>query len=306
MSKYAFYIAYDGPALAHSQMDVRELAPALLALSDLFDEANKVLNDGRATIRLNVQGSFKSGCFGIDLIVFQGAVKSLLSCLPGREDIATAADIAALLGFSAIGGAGGLARLLKLLRGRKITKIEMKDGKAIVYIDNEHFETEEKVIELLRNTRIRQAFEDAITKPLKVDGIDTVGIAESADRESFAIIIEEEEAEYFMAPSIDDEELGERDYETTLQLVGLSFQENNKWRFSDGASLFHALLADPVFLKRIDAHEAVFAKGDIITALIREKQKITKDGIKTDRTIMKVLDHQSAVRQLRLPIVGQE
>jgi len=31
-----FRITYDGPALASHEMDVRELAPALLAMSDLL------------------------------------------------------------------------------------------------------------------------------------------------------------------------------------------------------------------------------------------------------------------------------
>lgn len=306
MSKYAFYIAYDGPALANSQMDVRELAPALLALSDLFDEANKVLNDGKATINLNVQGSFKSGCFGIDLVVFQGIAKSIFSHFSNQDPIATAAEIAGLLGISAASGVHGLMRILKWARGRKIEKVEIKDHKATIYIDDEHFETEEKIIKLLQNARIRQAIEDAITKPLEVDGIDTVGIAESADQKAPSILIIREEAGYFQTPPVEDEDLSEREYETTLQLVGLSFQENNKWRFSDGASIFHASLADPVFLKKINAHQAVFAKDDIIKAIVREQQRLTKDGIKTQRTLIKVLEHQGAVRQLRLPIIEQD
>ena len=69
MSSHSFYIAYDGPALVTNEMDVRELAPALLALSDVFNEANAVLNGERANVQLNVKGSFKSGCFGIERFI---------------------------------------------------------------------------------------------------------------------------------------------------------------------------------------------------------------------------------------------
>ena len=57
MSSFLFYIAYDGPALESNEMPVRELAPALLALSDAFDEANAVVNAkqiGRASCRERV------------------------------------------------------------------------------------------------------------------------------------------------------------------------------------------------------------------------------------------------------------
>lgn len=105
---------------------------------------------------------------------------------------------------------------------------------------------------------------------------------------------------------VEDEQLSEREYETSLQLIGLSFQERNKWRFSDGASPFFADIADQNFLQKINSHQVVFAKDDIIRAKILERQKLTKDGIKTERSLTKVLGHRSAALQLGLPIVMPE
>ena len=76
--KKIFYVVYDGPALASHEMDVRELAPALLAFSSLFEEANSILNRDRAKITLNVKGSFKVGCFGFELSVVQDTLQRFL------------------------------------------------------------------------------------------------------------------------------------------------------------------------------------------------------------------------------------
>jgi hypothetical protein len=38
--------------------------------------------------------------------------------------------------------------------------------------------------------------------------------------------------------------MGKTEYETNLQLVSLSFREDNKWRFSEGATTFYATIAE--------------------------------------------------------------
>ena len=62
-----FHIIYDGPALKNNEIDVKDLAPSLLAISDAIEEANKILNRGRAKVVLNIKASFKTGSFGVDL-----------------------------------------------------------------------------------------------------------------------------------------------------------------------------------------------------------------------------------------------
>jgi hypothetical protein len=46
-----FHIIYDGPALSSNEMDVKDLAPSLIALAEVFEEANENLNKGRTNIR---------------------------------------------------------------------------------------------------------------------------------------------------------------------------------------------------------------------------------------------------------------
>jgi hypothetical protein len=57
-------VVYDGPALAEHAMDVRDLAPALLAIAETLEEANTVLNGNRAQVRVQVHASFKTRAAG--------------------------------------------------------------------------------------------------------------------------------------------------------------------------------------------------------------------------------------------------
>lgn len=54
MAKSSYVISYDGPALSDGTMDVRDLAPALLATSSLFTVACQVLYGKDHKIKVNV------------------------------------------------------------------------------------------------------------------------------------------------------------------------------------------------------------------------------------------------------------
>ena len=70
MSKVAFQLRYDGPALSEHGMDVADLAPALLALGDLIKRANANVN-GDAKVNLIVQSDFEHKCFQVSLELVQ-------------------------------------------------------------------------------------------------------------------------------------------------------------------------------------------------------------------------------------------
>lgn len=299
MSSFSFFIAYDGPALAESQMDINDLAPALLSLSDAFSEANTALNGDKAEIHLNVKGSFKTGCFGIDLSVTQSLLATL-SSLVSEESISKAADIATLIGFASGTGISLLA-LIRRLKNRKINKIESQDGKCTLYIDEEQLVVETKVLKLYQNYKIRNALDNAIRKPLEKKGINSFACS---DKQGGKIVeaITKEEANYFTCPKEEPENLGEEEHETTLQLLSPNFQEGNKWRFSDGSATFFAKISDRKFLDAIDNREYLFGKGDILKVRIREKKRLETDRcMSSEKEIIKVISFRPPNIQLKLP-----
>ncbi|WP_319000513.1 hypothetical protein [Burkholderia metallica] len=85
-----FRATYDGPALESSEMDVRELAPALLAIGDLLDASTRALCGNQVRPQVNVRGSFKTGSFGIDFTLATSLPGRMRDMLSGHEGTALA------------------------------------------------------------------------------------------------------------------------------------------------------------------------------------------------------------------------
>ncbi|MGJ8526110.1 hypothetical protein LMG33818_001858 [Halomonadaceae bacterium LMG 33818] len=295
-----FHLVYDGQALENHTMDVRTLSPALLALGEMVDRANSILNGDQAKISLNVHASFKAGSFGIDLVTAQSIFARVHDFL-SKSEVADAAVILSLLGLSAKDALKGVIAVVKWLRGRPVKKITpIKDGIVRIYVDEEHIDTEERVIQLLRDYKLRKALE-GIVAPLEKEGIESVSVMPQKG-DSPAFIIERDSAVYFRAPPSQDEVLDEDVYESILQIVNISFQEGNKWRFSEGVggNAFYADVTDEKFLERVRLNQENFAKEDLIKAKIKRTQKMTLSGLRADYEIVEVLNHRSASPKVQL------
>jgi hypothetical protein len=298
MSKASLQVVYDGPALQTHEMEVRDLAPALLALGELFEEANATLNDGRTKVSVNVKGSFKTGCFAIDLGVTQSLIQQAQDLFAGNP-VTAALNLVTVLGLTGT-GAKGLFHLIKWVRNRDITNVEiMSDGVVRIFCDQDHFETEEKVLALFRNWKLRKAFEDVVHKPLQRPGIEYFAIREP---EGDFATASEAEAENFVAPEQEEEQLDQTDRVASVQLVNIAFRDENKWRFYDGASTFYATITDEAFLNGVEAGDIRFGKGDLLKVMLREKKKLVGEQLKAEHEVIEVLDHRRAGVQLKLPI----
>jgi hypothetical protein len=296
----AFHVTYQGPALENGEMDVRELAPALLALSDIFEEANHILNGDKTDIQLKVVGSFKTGSFAIDFSVVQGFYGQLVDMFSGNT--ASAADnLLGLLGFVS-SSTMGLVQLIKYLKNRTIKKVEIQgNNKAIIILDDEQIEVEREVIKFLQSKKIRDGLEEAIEKPLRREGIDS--FSSSSDPSSDPIMINSDAAAFFQSPKIVDQEIGQSTTERKLSLANIDFREDHKWKLTDGQSIFHVTVEDERFLKLVQSNRASFTKGDILTVRLRAEEFDTEKGIRTNYYVEKIIDHSSAYKQVPLPLV---
>lgn len=302
MSKAAFHILYDGPALANHEMNVNDLAPALLALGEVVETANEVLNGPkRARVSLNVKASFKTGCFGIELDVAQTLLQQMGVLFSSAQAI-TAQDLLRWLGFAWDNGdkvlayGGGLLWLLKKKKGEPIKQAtRLESGLVRIMIDDQPYDIEAEVLELYRSTKIRKALNEVL-KPLDKEGIDEFAITDKPQSERF-FTIRTNDRTYFAPPEAIIEDLPATTTETNLQLVSVSFRQDNKWRFSEGDQPFYATIQDQSFLSRVQENET-FSAGDRLRVRLRRTQRIVDGTLKVDYEILDVLDHQKGLSQI--------
>ncbi|WP_420465581.1 hypothetical protein [Panacagrimonas sp.] len=290
MSTAQFRITYDGPALSNGEMDVRELAPALLAVSGLLKAANKALQGDRADVRVNVRGSFKTGSFGIDFIVAQDLLQNIKDIFASDSAAATANALAIL---SAIGVAGGgLIGLLRKLRGRTPEKIEAADQNVILHIESERLVVEREVYVLFADRDTRNQLGDTL-KPMDGESIDKVAFGTDND---IAEVITSTERAWFAAPDPLQNPLHQSHGETLLVIQSAVFTEGNKWRFTDGASSFHAEIADAEFNQRVQSGSERFGNGDVLLVTLEKRQYEGDGKLKVDYRVLKVIEHRAPLQ----------
>jgi len=291
-----FHVVYDGPALAEHRMDVRDLAPALVAFADLFTAVNREVNGDAADVRVQVNASFKAGSFGIDLVATQHLLSQLKDIFSstGASAISNAGGILGLIGMTASAGIG-LIQLLRSLKGRKPVRIEQQGDIARVWItQTETLEVERDVIRLYRSSVVRTSLEKVVS-PLEREGIDDFGIVMNGAK---VLDIHADELPSFSAAVTDAEAevVSDITARKVLLIESLTFKDGNKWRVSDGNATYHAAIEDKEFLARIDAGER-FGKGDVLVVDWRQVQSIEGAKLVTESIIVKVIEHRQPLQQ---------
>lgn len=168
-----FDVTYDGPALAEGRMPVRDLAPALLSLGELFAEASTTLYPGGDPVALNIRAAPTRGSFIIDLILHGPA-----EAWDTAVDLLSSDPIEALnhLKELVIAPGAGLFWYIKRKRGRAVAQQEdaPESGQVRLTLDDGTLlEVPADVLALHGNVEVRKRAHRVI-EPLNRPGVDVV------------------------------------------------------------------------------------------------------------------------------------
>lgn len=307
MSEARIQIAYDGDALKDGEMDVRQLAPALLAIGDLLESANKALNDDSATVSVRVRSDFKQGSFEIDFVVVQSLAEQVKLWLTGGLVAVSAVEISTLLGFleSASNVIGiNLIQLIRWLRGRRVDRVEQGNGNTVIIVANDGATVEvQKNVWILSQDRTVRTNLEAALRPLEDPGIDVFEVRHNGRTIER---IQKDEYDTFRVPEDDEEQLVRLKQTMILELVSPVFREDRKWEFTDGDAKITATIDDPLFLADVEEGRTAFAKGDRLIVDLEKTQSRKGAKLVTENRIVRVRKHLRKDEQLQFDFNGEE
>lgn len=309
-AKSKLIIAYTGPLVDDGTMDVQELGPALMALSALVNEANKVLNDDNSTIAVKVNADLKKGSFEIQLELIRTLAAQLQSLFTPNV---TMEQLIAYLGLAgsvqSLVGGPNLVDVIKWVKNRVITKAtKHKDGTVTLESETDHITVNVNVVNIYQSVPVRESF-DKLVEPTRREGIDSFQVRADKDK-TVVQSIKKEEAKCF---EFDSGKIGnvKEKVEVTetdewVNILTVNF-EDLKWRFMSDENKFYAKMDDEDFIKQIDNGDQSFTKGDMLK-IRRERTQIRKaDGtIKNEYKVIKVLEFQKRAKEIELPFEDGE
>jgi len=299
MAETAFDLTYDGDAIVEGRMPVRDLAPALLALGEIFAEASDLIAPERPPASLSIEATGK-GSFVVHLIV--GGWDHIIDIFSSKD-----ADALVVLKESIV-GACGLFAFTKAVGRRLISRADSTPdpGKMVIkFEDGTSLEVPTATWELYGRYEVRKKSSEVI-KPLLKDGVDRLDFR--VDRE-VTVSLGPADADAFEAPTaplIGAGPLGSETLQLVVSIVSVAFKDDNKWRLSDGSRTFFALIRDDAFLAGVASGREAFRAGDMLRCRLRIVQTSDGDGLHSEYEVIEVLEHLPRPQQLRLGEPGQQ
>jgi len=235
--KQAAVIRFDGPALRDHQMDVLELAPALLGLSELCKVANESLNGDAASVKVLVRADIEQKCFQLEFQLAQTVFETLVSIVD-QEHIRNAKEILEWLGIISGATSISLLTLFGILSRRPKTvdnSITVRSGgDTVIYqVNGERTVVSKEVDAIARDPRTLPALK-RLMLPLMQPGYETLEF--DSGKAKSPVYIDRDTAEAII--SLDEDQLDiERDGElvstitTALRVRKPVYEGNAKWGF---------------------------------------------------------------------------
>ncbi len=294
-----FTLSYDGPAFERGNMPARELAAALVALGDIFQEAVVATDPDAPPVEIEIRAISRSA-FDVSLHLAQSGVVNFLT----RPEVIAAQTL--------IGIVAGFFTLLKVFRGKPIeqapqTQVTFNADTITVSIDQSTHYTFPATARHLYDSRTARENARAVVDPLQREGVDVVKIENSVTP---MVAVEKADFEAFTAemPAEEEGESAETLIPSMpLVIVQPALEGEAKWRFRSGELWIRAEMKDVGYLR--DVHEARdgFFRGDTLIADVVMKTWPAKPLKSPEWKVVKVHQHLRGSRPTPpLPISDDE
>lgn len=277
-------IRYDGPALAGHEMDVQDLAPALLALGDIIQIANKRFNGDTASIRVLVNADVEQKCFQIDLSLVQSVLKQAQG-LFADQDVKTALDIARAVGIVGSAGAAvaGLFKLIKWLsRNRKDgeTRFETKSEGGVTIIvngDGNTITVSDETFQLATDPAVVERAK-RVVKPLQNRGYETLSFVDQD--EAVETITALEARDILDAPTnlIESEREDVSEIRGPIRIKSPQYEGNAKWTVLWGGKAIEVAMP-PEWVKAFQSNEVAAPPNTILDVVMEQYVAIDEKGM---------------------------
>lgn len=300
-------IAYTGPALENGAMDVKDLAPALIAFAELVENASHAIGlQQNVRVMLN-QDSINKGSFDITFVLGAETILEQAKLIMGWADESGFKDLMEVLGWPITSAAGyGIFKLVKWVKGRTVTGIKHRpDGNAEITVnDADKIVVAESTLKVFLDVNCRINLEKVV-KPLKTEGIDSFELRNPDKLQDKTAIesIPKEDLIHFKAPSAKpfEDEIPEPlpEQEILVRIVLINF-EDGKWKFTDGTNTFWATMDDEVFNAKVKHREISFASGDMLKIRYRIQQLVKNGTLSSEYKVTKVIEIRKRPQQIAL------
>lgn len=278
-------------------MPVRDLAPALLSLGDLFAEASLVAHPDRPPVALDIKAT-EDGSFVIHLILeTPSEAWDQIVDIFGSDAASALVNLKELI----IGGSFGLFWLIKRLKGRSVVETQepVAPGEGQIRLtldDGTKLEIPAEVLALYQNVQVRKRARQVVA-PLTNPGVQRLDFRSEHE---VTLSLKASDIEAFEVPEADDMPLLDHEMPLVVSLASVAFTPGNKWRFTDGDNTFYAAIQDEGFLERVEHGIESFRKGDMLRCRMRIVQTQRGGNLHTEHHVVEVLEHIPRGTQLQL------
>ena len=295
----AFDLHYDGPALVNNRMEVRDIAPAMIAAADAIRAASRTLYPDQAEPRIDVEAT-APGSFIVQLLILEAEAPGTAVSIFASAPAVAGATFITLVG--SVIGAVKLVRRLSHTQIREVTAAPEVNPPAvrITFADGTVLEISESAYRLAQDSEVRRQMRNMV-EPLSRPGVESLDLKSGANEAR----VERDDLPSFDLSTSGEELLSDTTRPAALTLASVAFAEGNKWRLSDGETTFYATVEDNGFLGRVARNEESFARSDILRTQLRTRQWRTDRGLRTEHIVVSVDEHIKGPREVPLPFVDE-